>query len=171
MLSTIILPIDGTEPSQNALRPAVEFAQKFDARLILVHVLLRGTSVSAIRELAERNGFVGEIESDLSDVEIIPVATTAGVTAPIEFVADETIEKVAHLLLDKAKAETSGVERVETRVLEGDPADAILQCAQEEAADMIIIGSHGVGDLKSLLLGSVSHKVVENSTCPCLVVK
>ena len=37
--------------------------------------------------------------------------------------------------------------------------------------DLVVIGSRGYGDIKSLFLGSVSHKVVESCACPCLVVK
>ena len=42
MFSTIVAPVDGTEPSENALRYASELSTKYGARLILVHVLLRG---------------------------------------------------------------------------------------------------------------------------------
>ena len=171
MLATIIAPVDGTEQSDRALQSAAEFARKYNARLILVHVLLRGTSAPSIRELAETKGFLDQMENEIAEVEIVPVATVAGMAAPVEVVPDETLERFGQLLLDQAKTGVEDIDRLETRVLDGDPAQAILQCAEDEGADMIVIGSRGIGDLKSLLLGSVSHKLVENATCPCLVVK
>ena len=171
MFSTIISPVDGTEPSEHALQYASELARKHDAKLILVHVLLRGTSVPAMRELAESKGFLEEVKSDIADVEIMPVATAAGVAAPVEVVPDETLERFGQFLLKNAADSAHGIEDIQQRILDGDPAEAILQCAEDENASLIVIGSRGVGDLKSLLLGSVSHKLVQHSKCPCLVVK
>lgn len=171
MFKTIVAPVDGSGPSENALRYASGLAKEYGANLILVHVLLRGTSVPVMQELAEEKGFLGEVTNDLTNVETIPIATVAGVAAPMEVISDGTLEKFGHLLLDKAEAEVQGVEDVQKRIVDGDPAKAILDCVDDEHADLLVIGSHGVGDLKSLLLGSVSHKLIEDAKCPCLVVK
>lgn len=171
MINTIITPMDGTEQSDNALRFASEIAEKYGAKLILVHALLRGTSVPAMQEIADSKGFLEQVRDDLAQVETIPIATVAGVAAPMEVLSNETLDKFGRLLLKSAADAVTGVDDVQTRVVDGDPARAILQCAEEEQADLIAIGSHGVGDLKSLLLGSVSHKVIEEATCPCVVVK
>jgi len=171
MINTIITPMDGTEQSDNALRFASEIAEKYGAKLILVHALLRGTSVPAMQEIADSKGFLAQVRDDLAQVETIPIATVAGVAAPMEVLSNETLDKFGRLLLKSAADAVTGVDDIQTHVVDGDPARAILQCAEEEQADLIAIGSHGVGDLKSLLLGSVSHKVIEEATCPCLVVK
>jgi nucleotide-binding universal stress UspA family protein len=171
MFSTIVTPVDGTEPSENALRYASELTEKYGARLILVHVLLRGFSVPAIQELAESKGFLDDMKDEIADVEIVPIASVAGVAAPVEVVPDKTLNKCGQLLLDRARASIKNGDNAHVRILDDDPAGAILQCAVDENADLIVLGSRGVGDLKSLLLGSVSHKVVENAKCPCLVVK
>ena len=84
---------------------------------------------------------------------------------------DEALKKFGDLLLDKARDSVEGVDDIQARILDDDPAHAILECAKDESADMIVIGSRGVGDLKSLLLGSVSHKLIEHAECPCVVVK
>ncbi|MDA9983320.1 universal stress protein [Gammaproteobacteria bacterium] len=167
MISTIIAPMDGTEQSDNALRFASEIAQKYDARLILVHSMLRGTSVPVMQDIADGKGFLEQIKDDFAQVETIPIATVAGVAAPMEVLSDETLEKFGRLLLKSAADTLTGIDDIQSRVVDSDPAKAILLCAEEEQADLIVIGSHGVGDLKSLLLGSVSHKVIE----PCVVVK
>jgi nucleotide-binding universal stress UspA family protein len=163
--------MDGTEQSDNALRFASEIAQKYDARLILVHSMLRGTSVPVMQDIADGKGFLEQIKDDFAQVETIPIATVAGVAAPMEVLSDETLEKFGRLLLKSAADTLAGIDDIQSRVVDSDPAKAILLCAEEEQADLIVIGSRGVGDLKSLLLGSVSHKVIEQATCPCVVVK
>jgi nucleotide-binding universal stress UspA family protein len=64
-------------------------------------------------------------------------------------------------------------EQVPTSFLiwEGDPADSIVEAAQSESADMIIVGSHGRGTLGRALIGSVSDQVVRRAPCPILVVR
>ena len=64
-------------------------------------------------------------------------------------------------------------EHVPTSFLiwEGDPADSIVEAAQSEGADMIIVGSHGRGTLGRALIGSVSDQVVRHAPCPILVVR
>jgi nucleotide-binding universal stress UspA family protein len=171
MISTIVTPIDGTEPSDNALRFASDIAKKYGARVVLVHALLRGTSVSTMQEIAEEKGFLEQIKDDLSNVETIPIATVAGVAAPMEVLPNETLEEFGRLLLQSARESAPDVDDISVRIIDDDPAKAIIQCVEEEHADLVVIGSRGVGDLKSLLLGSVSHKVVEEAACPCVVVK
>lgn len=171
MISKIIAPIDGTDHSDNALRFASDIANKYDAKLVLIHALLRGTSVSIMQEIAEAKGFLDQVRDDLANVETIPIATVAGVAAPMEVLPNETLEEFGRLLLKSAEDSITGVNEIELRVVDEDPAKAILQSAEEERADLIVVGSRGVGDLKSLLLGSVSHKVVEQANCPCVVVK
>ena len=53
----------------------------------------------------------------------------------------------------------------------GDPADQIVRAAARHGADLIVMGRRGYGDLKGLLLGSVSHKVCRLADCACLTVK
>jgi nucleotide-binding universal stress UspA family protein len=56
-------------------------------------------------------------------------------------------------------------------VLEGPPADAILNVAQVRECDLIVMGSRGRGALAGLLLGSVSHRVVAHARMPVMVVR
>ena len=60
---------------------------------------------------------------------------------------------------------------VHEELLEGPAAEAILRVAATRHADLIVMGSRGRGDLRGLLLGSVSHKVLQSASCPVLVVR
>jgi len=70
----------------------------------------------------------------------------------------------------RALAAEAGVSGVRAFVKGGQPARSIVAFAREHAADLIVIGSRGLGSIESFLLGSVSHKVTGLADCPVLVV-
>ncbi|MCP4113987.1 MAG: universal stress protein [Desulfobacteraceae bacterium] len=61
--------------------------------------------------------------------------------------------------------------KFETRILEGSAGLMIPEAAKIEKADMIVMGSRGCTDLEGLILGSVTHKVLQRVDCPVLVIK
>lgn len=69
-----------------------------------------------------------------------------------------------------ARLREAGVD-VKVEVLEGPPADAILTVANVRECDLIVMGSRGFGALASLILGSVSHRVLSQARMPVMVVK
>ncbi len=83
----------------------------------------------------------------------------------------EAVTKAGNVILERAvQMVPSGIETnaiAET----GSPAVVILDTAEELHADMIVMGSRGLGVVKGVLLGSVSQYIVEQSACPVLVVK
>jgi len=74
--------------------------------------------------------------------------------------ADELVKELEH----------TGIS-AETDVLEGPPAEALLNAANAHEADLIVVGSRGFGQIKGLVLGSTSNHVVHNATIPVLVVR
>jgi nucleotide-binding universal stress UspA family protein len=65
----------------------------------------------------------------------------------------------------------SGELRIQSRIENGDPVDRICRCAEEINGDLVIVGSRGLGNVGTLVLGSVSEKVVRKSTRTVMVVK
>jgi nucleotide-binding universal stress UspA family protein len=80
-------------------------------------------------------------------------------------------EDVSATLAQAAKAlEEQGV-RVETHAREGDPADAILDVAEEQGADLIVVGNKGMTGAKRFLLGSVPNKVSHHAPCSVMIIR
>lgn len=161
MIRTIVTPIDGSTHAQTALDLSIDLAAKYDAEMILLHVGVRDGNVSeelydaASRELeeAERGGRETEVHPHQSrHVQIL--------------------EYMGHMLLRKAheQAERKGVRRAETVIDFGDAGERILHHAKLRSADLIVMGSRGLGELKGLFLGSVSHKVFHLAPCSCVTV-
>ena len=128
----------------------------------------------------------GSDASQLAIREGLEIAKEAGaavtvVTArqPISFLGApydqrELSRQLAHAraALDRAKAEAEaiGIE-APYEIREGDPADEILRIAADRQADLVVLGSRGLGAIRGALLGSVSKAVVNGSDRPVLVVK
>lgn len=145
MLQKILVAVDGSEYSKKALEFASELAQKFDASLHIVHVP-QGSAADRVMVLGGAS-----------------IMIHAG---------REQIENAGRTLIDAA-SEIAGEnlrDKVTTELRGGDPAAEIVASAKENEADCIVIGSRGLGDFGSLLLGSVSHKVNHSAPCTCITV-
>lgn len=78
----------------------------------------------------------------------------------------------AEEILNAAVKEVGDVPcEVNTEIIEGDPATAIIDVAATRKSDLIVMGSRGLGRLAGLLLGSTSQKVVSHAACPVLIVR
>ena len=80
--------------------------------------------------------------------------------------------KEADMILQKALETVGEIPgEVDTEILEGSPAEAIMDVANTREVDLIVMGSRGFGRLKGLLIGSQSQKVVQHAPCPVLIVR
>lgn len=77
-------------------------------------------------------------------------------------------EQLAQALVERGRA--AGID-VSFLIWTGNPGDMIVEAAEAEHADMVLVGSHGRGAVGRLFLGSVSEHVVRNAPCPVLVVR
>ncbi len=137
----VVVGVDETDRSLIAARKALRLATMLDAELHAV--------------------FVAHVPAAM-------LAVLAGVPAAAGEFADAQREAVwagVGPLLDAASV---SVHRID---LEGYPADALVEYAQDVGADLIVVGSRGRGDLASLVLGSTSHRVVNQAPCDVLIAK
>jgi nucleotide-binding universal stress UspA family protein len=176
MIKTILVPTDGSVHAAKAVDLAADIAGKYNARLVILHVLLSDATAWQLKELAENIGLSDDLRARLDKLEEIPIEAAAfggesiavQVPTPIEM-----LKEVADLVTARARADAvaKGVGLIDIEVVGGRPADAILAAAERTKADMIIMGSRGLGGLKGLLVGSVSHKVNHMAECTCVTVK
>jgi nucleotide-binding universal stress UspA family protein len=139
--SSILVAYDGSELSQKALKYAENIA-KSNPKMNL-HILT---------------------------VKPLPVYYSI-YTAPVYDHVEE--EAMAYLknLLKTAVEQIHVTNPVETHLLTGAPAKTIVDFTKEHQIDLIIMGSRGLGSVKELFLGSVSHYVVQSAKCPVLIIK
>ncbi|GIW23750.1 universal stress protein [Meiothermus sp.] len=79
--------------------------------------------------------------------------------------------EAADKVMAQALALVGKLPRLETEILEGPPAEAILRVAEVRGVDLIVMGTRGLGQLSGLLLGSQSQKVLTHARCPVLLVR
>jgi len=82
-------------------------------------------------------------------------------------------QKIAKEIIEEAEREikNKGVETYQSTILQGQPAQEIIEFARKNSVDMIVMGSHGAGKMELLMLGSVSTKVCHLADCTCVTVK
>lgn len=142
-MKNILTPIDLSEVTEEVINYTIKLSKALGSRVTLLHVFDRSLLVMPCCP-GEPIFIAGDIEE--SDI------------------MKKFPQKYEDLL------EENGIVH-EIVIREGSPADAIVQEAGKRKIDLIIIGSHGHGALYHLLLGSVSESVLQNATCPVMVVK
>jgi nucleotide-binding universal stress UspA family protein len=144
VFGSILVGTDGSDAAGVAVAHAVTMAVALGARLQIV---------SAYEPVPERGLRVARVHVP-SDVQVN--------------LRDEVIA-----MLDAARkdAEAAGVARVETFARLGDAADAILDVAEEQGSDLIVVGNKGMTGATRFLLGSVPNKVSHHAPCSVLIVR
>jgi nucleotide-binding universal stress UspA family protein len=178
MIKTILAPTDGSDHANKAIDLAADIADKYDARMVILHVLLRHTSATDIKALCKGLDAPDSLVKKLEEVETTALATTGvpyggSVGAVLLPVPEGALKEIGDLIVEKAQrvAEAKGVKDVTVQVVDGAPADCILAAAEHEGVDMIVMGCRGLGRVSALLMGSVSHKVSHLAACTCVTVK
>lgn len=169
MIGKILLAVDGSQHALRAIDLAAELAVKLDAKLFIVHVLMHGRPSVELVNMVEVEHLVKESLGIASPgVRYVPGTYLDILNNRIEEARTASvISAIGDQIVANAKAHCLelGVRTVETSVLSGDYAEKILLAAQKHSADMIVIGSRGLGSIQSTVLGSVSQKVLHHAKC------
>jgi nucleotide-binding universal stress UspA family protein len=137
-----MVPVDESKPSENSLAVAAGLARETGAQVILTHVVQLRWS----QDEPEMRATYGEIVDDYR---------TSG---------EETLRRTA-------SSETFSGLDVDTQLLFGNnPASELLRLAKEREVDAIVMGSHGRGRFRGMVLGSVSQRVIHDATVPVIIV-
>lgn len=174
MLQTILVPTDGSDHANKAVDLAADLAGKYDSRMVILHILLRHSSASALKALARELDAPEALLQRLAKAEDAYAETAMAAYGPVPLmVPDQVLIAVGELITEAAekRAKAKGAKDFTIRVTDGVPADVILKAADHEQADAIVMGSRGLGNLTGLLMGSVSHKVANHAKATCITVK
>jgi nucleotide-binding universal stress UspA family protein len=145
MFKSIVVATDGSETASEAVRQAAQLAGALGARVHLVCVYEPVPSAAA------------------ADAGVDARSESGWVLRPRDAV-DATLAAAA------AEFTAAGVE-VDLYAQRGDPADAILDVAEERGADLIIVGNRGRAGAKRFLLGSVPNRISHHAPCAVLIIR
>ncbi len=141
-MDKILFATDFSENSAHAFEYALTFAQKFAARLLIIHV---------INEPVDLRGFY------------VPHVSFENLEKEIEEGAEKMMQKFCAALKDFSDFETA--------IVAGIPYEEILRKATEERVSLIVMGTQGRSGIDHLLFGSTAERVVRKATCPVMTVR
>lgn len=145
MYNRILLPTDGTELCERAIRHGIALAKLAQAKVI-------GVTVTMPLHSAVPRSFIPKDLAGIIHSETVKIA-------------DERLVVIRRL------AEIEGVGSEIFRRSNDHPWEAILQTAKDKQCDLIVMASHGRRGVSAMVLGSETHKVLTHSTLPVLVVQ
>jgi len=169
----ILVATDGSDKAREAVTMAANLAKTLGTKLTILHVILHGLRAEEASHLAEAEHLVRRV----SAVTLPRLQPVPGSMGELFHASHGAIAEMVSVLGDRiaeGAAESSriiGVSNVDTRVETGDCAETILAVAEEIGADMIVVGSRGLGRLRGMLVGSVSQKIIQHAHCSVLVVR
>jgi universal stress protein A len=140
-LTKVLVPTDFSNHSDQALQWGASLAGKYGAQMLLLHVI-----PPAVEEVSARGSASEEAIMDLE-------------------------AKVEARLYEIASQELQESLPVDVKIAVGKPAEEILRVANEEAVDLIVMGTHGHTGLTHVLLGSTAETVLRSAPCPVFAVR
>lgn len=150
MINKILVPIDGSEHSARAIEFALDLATKYSATVQLLSVA-QPIVLDGVSYLTQ---------------SFLPPMSTARYIEEME----DIHKKILSEALKKARESNPNLT-ITKKLANGRPSEKIIEIAEDENFDLIVIGSRGLGGIKEFFLGSVSHRVANDAKCPILIVK
>ena len=158
-VQTILVPIDYSDEAQQALHWGASLAEKYGAKLLLLHVI-----PTAVEEVYPEGG--GVMAPTPSYYEM----RAPGLWAKPPLIIDR-VDAAQTALHDFACRVLKDTVPVQVQIAVGKPADEIVRVAREEKVDLIVMGTHGRTGVRHLLLGSVAEEVTRHAPCPVFTVR
>ena len=146
VFASILVGTDGSDTAASAVRHAIGLALGLGGRLQIVSAYEPASDQRLHHERAQ-------VPSDL------------------QWTVSPRADVLALLEQAQSDARAAGVTDVETFARQGDAADAILDVAEEQGADLVVVGNKGMTGAKRFLLGSVPNKVSHHAPCSVLIVR
>jgi len=147
----ILVPVDGSENAIRAAGVAIGYAEKFEAELLVLHVI----PIPA-HTLAEIEGGIGGLDSPESQQYF------ESARLKIKTIVDEVVKSAEA----KSVKATGIIQKYSYSV-----AETIVDHAAKNNVDLIVIGTRGLTGLKKLLVGSVSSGILSHANCSVLIVR
>ena len=150
-MKKVLIALDYNPTAQKVADTGFKLAKSLNAKVILLHVITDPVYYSTA-EYSPIMGFEGFINMSPTVLESV-----------------EELKNSALQYLEKSKQHL-GDETIQTLVKEGDFAETILETAKELHADIIVLGSHSQKWLENILMGSVTEKVLKNTSIPLFII-
>lgn len=147
MINRILVTTDGSAASNRAVGLAATMTVKHDASLYLLNVIREMQLPPELKKMAKVEN-IGQARHDVLD-----------------FVAEKILGDA------ERRAKSKGAKQVRKTTAQGDPATAIARYAQRNKIDLIVMGTRGLGNVKGMLMGSVSRKVANACNVNLLLVR
>ncbi len=147
MVKKILVPVDGSAYSNRAVEVAADLAKQYQSAVLIVHVIRNLSLPREILAMMAKGEFT---ESRL-----------------------ELLQDSADMMLENAtrKFQEVGIADIKSEYFEGDPASKIAKYAEQNGADLIVMGGRGISSEEDSLLGGMARKLTNISKISCLVVK
>ncbi|WP_371372394.1 universal stress protein [Sporomusa aerivorans] len=141
----ILVPVDGSANSQRAMHYASYLAEHCQAKIGVLHVVNLSLAMSPMGQI-NTGGYIPE--------RVV-----------------EDLQESGRLIIDKALQQVPPAVTAQGFLEMGVPSEVIVAFCRENAYDLIVMGSRGLGTIKEFFLGSVSNYVLHHAACPVMVAK
>jgi len=175
-MGKILVAIDGSAYSDSAIDIAVSLAAHSNAAVIVLHTTTAKEVTAEVRKGIEVE-YAAELQQRLSSLSFDQPPPDEQRYARTLLTHSDNIVKVVNTIAGENiikeavdKLHTRGVDTVESLLLNGDPAEDIINASEKYQVDTIVMGCRGTGKLRGLL-GSVSQSVAHDARCQVVIVK